>query len=745
MSFDGSNAHKRMLVVYLILALGVGGGMIYRLIRTQVIEGDQWRQMAQQRENDVQNDPARRGTIYSSDGKILATNTYVCDFYLDLTKKLKRDRKGHVVYDTLTHRPVVENTISDADFDAGIDQVCRLLEECSSTHDYAYFYTRIINERSKSKPSGCFLIAKKIPHAVWETICHQKGWGRAVVKYKDDKSVIRQERAHELPDGMAENVIGFRNSIAENTYTGLEGYYDSILRGQDGSFLCRRLTRSVWIEQSQPGRLLQESGDSVIINRAQTKPRIDGSDIVATIDTRFQDVAQKSLRKYLEDSHADAGCAILMEVETGYVLACCNLAKDTNGVYRETKDRNIACSDVYEPGSTFKTVILSAMLSDTMKIDTNLRVRSGYKMFPTTNGGISDGDHPIDTISIPRVLQISSNVGMCELGWKYYHPNHNALKEKVMSMFPYQALNLDLRTSERSGKVIDLRPGRSFLNFCYGYSCNVSAMQLITYYNAIAGNGRMVKPLFCKAIITNGERHNIEPVVLNEQVMPVEVAKQMREMLRGVVEKGTGDNIKNTPYGIAGKTGTAVYSYKDAHRFSASFAGFFPADNPKYTCLVLMQNVPVHGRRSAEVLKDIADCVTSQDKDLGYVLLKQDTNAAKKATNKAPVSYKGRRQNIVKGYQHLGVKAPSALPKSEWLVWSTTQDSTGVRERYEAYELPEGVVPNCSGMTIREAMALLNSVGLKARFTGYGRVVEQYPKARTQCREGTVVTLRLSN
>ena len=747
MSFDGSKAHKRMMIVYLMLALGVGSGMIFKLIRTQVTQGDLWRKMAMERENDIQNDPARRGTIYSSDGKILATNTYVCDLYLDLTKTMKRDAKNNVVYDPKRHTPIIENSISDDNFEAGIEQVCTWLAECSKEHDYAYYYDRITSERSKAKPRGCFAVAKKIPHSTWEAICKLKGWNRAVVKYKDGETVIRQERAHELPDGMAENVIGFKNAAHRKDqppYTGLEGFYDSILRGQDGRFLCRRLTRSVWIQESQPGHLLQETGDSVTINSNQTRARIDGSDIIATIDTRFQDVAQKSLSQRLALDGAESGCAILMEVETGYILACCNLALDSTGRYREVMDRNIACSDLYEPGSTFKTVVMTAMLSDTMKIDTSMRVRTGYKKFPTAYGEIKD-DHPIDTLSLPGVLRISSNVGMCELGWKYYNHNHNALKERVMSIFPFEALSLDLRTSERSGRVIDLKPGRSFLNFCYGYSCNVSAMQLITFYNALAGNGRMVKPLFCKGIVKDGEMRTIAPIVLKDQICSAEVAKQMREMLIGVVQKGTGDNIKDTPYGIAGKTGTAVYNYKDASRFSASFAGFFPAENPKYTCLVLMRNVRVHGRQAAYVVKDIADCVTSQDKELGYVMLKQDTNLAKKATNRAPVAMKARRSSIKESYLKIGVKSPSRLPNSEWLVWSTTQDSTGVHEKYEAYEVPEGVVPNLKGMTIREAMKLLEAAGLKCKFSGYGRVAEQYPKAHTRAQEGSTVTLRLEN
>lgn len=752
MSFDGSKAHVRMMIVYLALAIGVGLGVFLRLINTQVKHGEEWRKLAEGREKDIREDPAKRGTIYSSDGQILAITLPVCDLYLDLTRKTQVDERGKVVYDSLNH-PVILNTITDENYANGLDEVCRILANNSKTHDYNYYYSRIDSERRKAKPRGCYLIERSIPYSTWEAVCNVKGWNRAVVKSKDNESVIRQVRAH-IYNNLGENTIGFRNSNLSKSYTGLEGYYDSILAGQDGKYLCRRLTRSVWIKENHPGHLMLETGDSVTIGDNMQQERIDGSDIIATIDTRFQDIAENSLRKHLARYGAESGCAILMESKTGYILACSNLSRDTSGfIYREAPNRNIACSDIYEPGSTFKTVILSAMLSDTnIKLDTAERVRMGWKTFSKYSGEINDGSHAVvDTVSIPTVLALSSNVGMCELGWKYYNSNRNALKERVISMFPYDILHLDLKTGEYRGKVNDLKPDRDFLNFCYGYSCYVSAMQLITYYNAIVCDGRMMKPLFCKGIVTNGKLRAIDPVVMNEQVMTPEVAKQLREMLIGVVQNGTGRGIKSDTYGIGGKTGTATYSYRDQHLYSASFAGFFPAENPKYTCLVVAKNVRVHGSQAAApVFKDIADCVVAIDKELAHVELKaQDSTALKKVkslvTNRIPVAKKARREGVLKAYQVLGINYTDTMPDSKWLMWNVEEDSTGVHESYQEYQMPEGMTPNCYGMTIRDARMLLHSMGLKVRFSGYGKVVSQEPKARTPIREGMTVTLRLGN
>lgn len=708
MKENNENSSTHQLWKYLIPMILVGIIITAAIIKIQWIDGDEWRERGNNRVESYRPDPAHRGDIYSSDGKILATTIPVCDLYLDLARWEKKDGDGKIVRDS-NDNIVYEGQIADSNFNKYIDKVCIILHNAVPEKSAYYFKQRILNERSKPRANRCYLIQRGIAYSAWMEICQTPGWGRGVVKTIADStgshSVIRQVRAH-IYGNLAENTIGFKNSILDNSYTGLEGFYDSILRGEDGLYKYRRLTKGVWLrDESQTNQLrnYDSDEDGITIDSATLQRKVDGEDIISTIDTRFQDIAETALRKALYSYYGTSGCAILMEIKTGYVLACCNLSLDTaRHNYYEVKDNNIACADLYEPGSTFKTVILTAMMNDkSIHIDTAERVRVGVKRFTNNaQSEINDGSHSvIDTVSLPKMLALSSNVGMCELGWKYYNDRREVLKNNVMSIFPYDPLYLDVKANESKGGIINLLPDRNFLNFCYGYSNKVSAMQMITFYNAIAGGGRMVKPLFCKAIGHNGKFRNIEPIVLKEQVCTPETAKILKDMLIGVVENGTGNNIKNSTYGIAGKTGTAVYNYSNQSRYSASFVGFFPTEQPKYTCMVIVKNVAVHGRQAAApVFKSIADCVVAIDKDLSNIQIHQNTD--------------------------------------------TIYASPAVREYVPA---ADGIMPNCKGMTIREAKRTLNSMGLKVNFSGYGKVTSQSPKAGSRVAKKATVVLKLEN
>ena len=748
MSFDAKKTHNRMMGTYLVMGIGVLIGIVAMLIHIQGGEnGEKWRSKSAKREAELRSDPAQRGTIYSTDGKILATTMPVCDFYIDLSRKPKtnmnkkqlRDENGQLLW---------EETIADSLYKEGLDLVCRMLDSVNVGNEnkgYAYYWQRIDSERSKSKPKGCYLVQRGLPYSVWDSIQNIAGWRRAVVKAVDGESVVRNVRAH-IYGNLAANTVGFYTRVS--TSTGLEGYYDSVLAGQDGKYWCRRLTRGVWIEEEVPGKVMLDMNDTLLVGAGQEQERIDGNDIVSTIDTRFQDIAHNSLMSTLQQYNAKSGCAVLMEMNTGYVLACSNISWDTfSKSYYEMVDRNIACSDMYEPGSTFKSVILTAMMNDTMvRLDTNKVVRMGNKVFSLRSGEIMDGgESRRDSGNIATVLARSSNVGMCELGWEYYGKRRDDLRKQVEAIFPYEALHLDVKAGERNGHINDLKPDRDFLNFCYGYATSVSAMQMLTFYNALGAGGRMVKPLFCRGIIVDGKQRVIEPVVLREKICSPKTAEVMKDLLVGVVEHGTGNNIKNSVYGIAGKTGTAVYNYKNKNVYSASFAGFFPAEEPKYSCIVVIKGTSAHGRQAAPVFKKIADCVVAIDEELEHVQLKESEDMMDQMTmgKKMPLVKKVRRQGLEQAYVGMGIDTTNLLPKSEWVVWNVEEDSTGLHESYEEYELPQGVVPNCKGMSIREALVMLRELGLQVRFTGYGKVASQSPKFNTPCRKGDVVYLQL--
>lgn len=717
----------KMLGLYLLLVLLAGGAMVWALVKTQVIDGDMWREKALKREWVDRVEMARRGTIFSSDGKVLATSVPVSDLCLDLGRWPKKDSKGGVV--KKNGKVVMESCVTnDSAFLANLDMVCTILHEQFPNKSRQYYFDRVMREYNKERPSRCLYLERRVPYSQWAAIRSLEGWERCVVTKTAEGSVGSYVRAH-IYGNLGENVIGlhFRTEKREG-YTGLEGYYDSVLRGQDGLYRCRRLTRGTWLPVEN-GEVPDE--DSTLLNR-----RVDGRSIVATIDTRYQDIAESALRATMNRYGGQRGCAILMEVSTGYVMACANLTRDTSGRLSENLWSNVACSDHYEPGSTFKTVAMTAMLNDkSISLDTSKVVRAGgKKQYSSTSGEITD-EHgkSTDSASLSGVLAKSSNIGMCELTWEYYRKRREDFKKSIEEIFPFGVMNPDIDVIETPTKIVPLNSDRDFLNLSYGYSTMVTSLQLVTFYNAIAGGGRMVKPLFCREILTGGRRREIEPVVLKERICSEEQAKQMREMLVGVVEHGTGDLIYNSVYGIGGKTGT-TQRITDKSIKNSSFVGFFPADNPRYTCLVLVEKTSAAGRVvAAPVFKKIADCVVAFDRELGSVRLQDSSRVLR------PVLAKGNRGQLETVHNLLGL--PFALndttENTEW----TRYDKE--REGYVNYRLPDGIVPDCKGMTIRDAMRMLRSSGLKVSFSGQGKVVSQTPKARTPITKGMTVTLVL--
>ena len=736
---------RGMVALYLLLTLGVGIAIVVNIIKIQFVQGDEWRARGSKREAGLRTDPARRGNIYSSDGKILATTVTVCDLYLDLYNAPELDKNGNQLYDTAGN-PRQTGPIVDISFYKYIDTVSLMLSQSMSLHSAAYYRELLLKSRQREKSRRCAPIERNVPYSVWLDISRLPGWRRGVVKQVDGQSVVRQERAH-IYGNLAKNTIGFRNDRVLNSYTGLEGYYDSILRGQDGIFNVRRLTKGIWLaDEPRERKEIPQRTDGDRVDTIVVQNKVDGRDIVSTIDTRYQDIAESSLRKALRQYGGSAGCAILMEMQTGYVLACANLAVDTSvHDYMEVRDRNVAVSDIYEPGSTFKTVILSAMLEDPqVTIDTSMRLPARYKNFGGKNGEIKDDHGNWDSLSVKRVIEQSSNVGMCDLGWQLYSDRRDTLRRLVEGMFPYDKLYPDVKAPEYNLHINNLWASkRDFLNFCYGYSTDVSALRLITFYNALGAGGRMVKPLFCRAVVDeNGRRREVKPVVLNPSICSRGTAQLMSELLENVVETGTGNNIKNNTYGIAGKTGTAVHSYKNLKRYNASFAGFFPSENPRYTCLVVVKDIPAYGRQAALVFKSIADCVVAVDEKLSSSGIKSVWPKLEEDSAKAlqrPILEKGDQEELARAYKLLKIPYQSADNDSRWVYYQAATDSTPAV--YQPYSPAEGKIPNCHGMTAKDAVELLHSLGYRARVRGYGKVSSQSPKSGSSAAQGATVVL----
>lgn len=346
-------------------------------------------------------------------------------------------------------------------------------------------------------------------------------------------------------------------------------------------------------------------------------------------------------------------------------------------------------------------------------------------------------------------MAVSSNVAFCELAWRYYNNRRDSLFAQVGRIYPFGLLNVDLVGTEYKSRTHPLTFDNDFLRFCYGYTSAVSPLRMATFYNALANKGRMVKPRFCKGVIVDDELQEMPVQVLNEHICSEQTALTLRDMLIGVVEGGTGDNIKNDTYSIAGKTGTAVTS-PNAPTSNATFVGFFPADKPKYTCLVMMRDIRSFGRNAAPVFQDIADCVVSLDKELEcrptmnkMAELKQRQKGDKGMGYLLPTVSKAPQAEVRLVHKRLGLDYSNVTMLTPWCTFREPVDSLGLRAEYVEYEIPRRQIPNCYGMTIKDALLLCRSVGVDVSFEGYGKVVSQEPKARTPIKRGAKVHLKL--
>ena len=731
-------------IVFLTLILGFGMLIIGALIRVIWVTGNDWREKASKSMSRYIPQKANRGNIYSSDGKTLVTTVLECDLYLDFTQKLEPSKKVKNRMDTI-------KTIADSNFRWSIirkkdrkkdtilrdtvyylDSVCNILHEVFPETSVEAFRKKIVYHRDTTH-RGCVLIKRHLPYSDWNRICKVPGWGRAVVKQVDSISVIHHKR-FKTYGNMAESVIGFNASYSNDIYSGLEGYYDSILKGQDGLVRCRRLTRGTWIPVGR-GSIISVD-DSLRTDSIPGHPVIDGKDIVATIDTRLQDMAHYSLEKSLRHYGSSAGCAILMEVATGNVLVCSSLVLDTNGNYRETPNRNVPLTDLYEPGSIFKPVLLTAMYNDTtFALDTSMLLPVGVKTFSKNSQIVKDHGVPNAIYPLWKAVAISSNVAFCELAWRYYGNRRDTLLNQVKAIFPYQPMRVDIKGPEYPGRTNTLRYDNNLLRFCYGYVSSVSPLRMVTFYNAIANEGCMVKPRFCRAIIDDGKVEELPVQYIHERICSPQTAKTIRDLLVGVVEGGTGDNIKNETYAIAGKTGTAETA-PGSPLSNVTFVGFFPADKPKYTCLVMMRDVRhVFGRNAAPVFLDIADCVVSLDKDLECRPTLE--HLAEKYAQKGgsiddpPTVSKAPQITVRRAYRKMGLDFGNITKVGRWSYYRDADDSLNVESGYEPYKVPSGQIPNCYGMTVRDAILLCRTMGIDVTFEGYGKVYAQEPKAKT--------------
>lgn len=682
---NGQKANKQFsiaIIFYYLLLLSafiVIFKLVYFNIKEQFVEEEKKLTVTalQQIEKET-NIKVNRGSIISCDGEILAASVPVYKIALDLSP----------------------TNVSDNDFNLYSDSLAYYLAKhfpVKTKEQYLKLFKEIRRDSIQYKPLFAKVEYKELK--LLETFpLFKKGRNGGGLIAEDYLERVK------LYGDIASRLIGHYRE--HSTKIGIEAAYNNYLSGIDGKRIEKRVARGVYVPKNE---------DYII-------PPREGLDVVATIDTRIQQVAHNALKKQLINQQADWGCAIVMEVETGEVKAMVNL-EISDSTYQEKVNK--AISHRYEPGSTFKTFAMMIMLEDN-NLDLNELVDTGNGIYTLCKGKdtIKDSD-PLGIINAREVFEHSSNIGTTKLILARYLSNPMKYVNKLIAIKLTKKLGIDIvgeLTMIINNNKKDCLESR-LATMSYGYSVSITPLQLLAYYNAIANNGKLMRPLFVKEI-KDGE-HTIEkflPVILHHRICKPETAKTLQDLMHGVVENGTAKGLKGLPCKVGGKTGTAAISGKRGYgksAYNASFAGFFPVESPKYSCIVVVNNPKksIYGASVAlPVFKEIVEIIYATSPEI-----QPNEEVEIDLNNIYPLIHKTRRAS-------LEILAPSLfnnasvlkMPQAEWITFS---QSTNPKLNNESFQM--NTIPDVRMMNVKDAIYLLEKFGLTVSVSGRGLVKHQ--------------------
>ena len=664
---DKSISYRIYLFALMVLVFVVA--IVVKLTNIQWVEGDFYRKLAKERS--VRNFviPANKGNIYSSDGSLLATSI---PNYL-------------IRFDALAP--------SDANFNSNVSELADSLSGLLGKSGNEY---RTILTRARTNKNRYFLIARDLSYTDYMRI---KSFPLFKLGAYKGGIIVEQETVREHPIGkIAERTIGYER-IDHNGKTriaGIEGAFSEYLNGKDGKILKQRIAKGQW----KPLR-----------DNNEVEPQ-DGYDIVSTIDVYIQDIAHHALLKQLEYYEADHGSVVVMETNTGEIKAIANLGRESNGNYYEKL--NYAIGESQEPGSTFKLLDLIALLDD-KKADTSTIYDTNGGIVKYFNRSVRDSHKGgYGKISLGRGFEVSSNTVMAQAVQKAYKDNPSQFVDRINSYGLNKPLGLPIE-----GEGIPFIPqvkgkgwsGIALPWMAYGYNVSVTPMQMLTLYNAVANNGEMVKPIFVKEIKEwNKTIKKFNKEVINPKICSDETLAKVKAVLENTVKNGTGKKLYSKDFSMAGKTGTAQVNYgkgkgaESGMYYASSFAGYFPADNPKYSCIVI-----IHKPSKAKGIYGA---------DVSGPVFKR---IAQKIFTDSPTT------NEVKNLKKKDIKQEASY------------DSY-----YAKIQKNQNVVPNVKGMTGMDAVALLGNLGLRVKIIGIGKVKNQSVLPGNRIEKNTLITLELS-
>jgi len=691
-----------LLRVYLSFGLIVllAVAVLVRLCDVQFVEGHKWRAMADSLSTKYVNVEAARGNIYSNDGSLLATSIPEYELRMDL----------------------FAGGISDSKiFYAKVDSLGMKLSQ--------FFQDKTPKEYSRMLRSAradslrYLLIKRKVDYQQLKTIRTFPLYN--IGKYSGGLMAIQQNKRIKPFQFLAARTIGYKNENVSNG-VGLEGAYGDYINGESGKRLMQRISGGVWVP---------------VNDEAEIAPK-EGADIISTIDINMQDLAQSALEKQLIKSDADHGTVILMEVTTGEIRAVANYTRESEGVYKE--QFNYAIGGSQDPGSTFKLASYMALLEDD-KLDTNTIVETGNGTWKVFNKTIRD-THVIGTVTVKKAFEESSNVAVAKLVYTNYKDNPKEFTDYLYGF----GLNkkLDLQIPGETTPVIKNPNNKSWSGLtlpqmAYGYEMQITPLQILSFYNGVANNGRYIAPIFVKEIRRLGNPiEQFQARVINKQMCSEKTLKKVQAMLEGVVTEGSGKLMGSPFYKVAGKTGTAQVAdgnrgYRAKKSYQASFCGYFPADKPKYSIMVSI-NGPKKGYYGATVagpvFKEIADRIYASD-----IQMYNNVTDHLVGNTKNPEAKAGQSKAVKKVYSAFGIKTLYAA-KSAY--FNSVDTSNGII--YEEFSAVKGLMPNVIGMGLKDALYLLGNAGLKTKIIGSGKVSEQSIASGTKIGKGLLVELELN-
>lgn len=690
-----------LLRVYIAFGLIVlfALAVLFKLFHVQLAQGAKWRAMADSLSTRFVNVEAARGNIYSVDGSLLATSVPEYELRMDLLAGGIEDKEV---------------------FDEKVDSLGARLAAFFADKS-ARQYSRMLRQ-ARQDSARYLLLRRNVSHQDLKEI--RKFPIFNLGRYKGGLIAVQQNKRILPFKTLAARTIGYKNENVKPV--GLEGAYGSYIDGESGKRLMQRIAGGVWMPVNQD---------------IEIAPK-DGADIISTIDINMQDVAQRALQKQLIISKADFGCVILMEVATGEIRAVANFTKIKEGEYKEKF--NYAVAQSAEPGSTFKLASYMALLEH-QKVDTNTLVDCQGGKFKIYRHTIQDSHLGNGVLTVKKAFEESSNVAIAKLINQHYKEDPSEFTDKLYELHLNEKLGLQI---PGEGNPLVKTPqskswsGLTLPQMAYGYELKMTPLQMLTFYNSIANNGKMISPVFVREIRKLGNTiENFNARVIDEKVCSDETLGKLKKMLEGVVEEGTGkDIIKNPLYKIAGKTGTAqvadgALGYKAKRSYQASFCGYFPADKPKYSMIVVLSN-PKGAYYAAlvagPVFREVADKIYASDAQMYNTLSSPAAAAA------MPEVKGGQKKAIQSVFKAFGIKG-LIDSNAEYV---NRADSNGALLNRPVV-VAEGMVPDVTGMGLKDALFLVGNSGLKARVKGSGKVIKQSLLAGMRTRKGSAIVLEL--